>query len=518
MLSRARLGLIGALLLTGVARAEERAYTWTAPPPSVQLHADQTPIPAGQGALFIPTISGAASEPDVLIVNGDQVIVAAVGQRTPLPPGRYVVLVGSADPSIATGVPVAVAAGQTTLVPVQWGALRIEVVDKNLVRHDGPFVLTHAETGQVVEIPARIDKTGVSTWLLKPGLYRVTEPGSERMTAPDFTTVHVPASGLVNLRLFMDRRTGDFRGAGVVPLSQTLPEEDENLNKWVGSLVFSAEGSAAQSQHIVGLPDTTNYTGAVVFDGQLDYLGDFQGLSLTGRLEEGQQILELLDEHPLPRLKSRDRLAGQALYSLNLNDGIGAYGRAAASTQLLDTFIVATEDTELAIRRQDGDVSYQALTAGDTFTIADGLSPTIIKLGAGLNTRIFSWRSLRLSVRGGPAIRYNLFDGAMVSEDNPLTDALEYTRISSFEQRGLEASADLTAQITGWATLSGQLDTFVEWGDYTTPVIELEGGLNIRLSRIFSLNYNATAAKNPFVTSELSLQHGGFLRASWSLL
>src|SRR5690606_17772917 len=133
-----------------------------------------------------------AQEPLALVVDGDDVVAVPIGEKVPLDPGRYVVLVGSGGPDRAVGVPVEVVAGRVTLVPVEWGGLRWEVVNPRLERVDQELELVRVASGERITVPPELvagDELP-STWLLQPGLYRVQRPGSEGELRPDFTTVY----------------------------------------------------------------------------------------------------------------------------------------------------------------------------------------------------------------------------------------------------------------------------------------------------------------------------------------
>ncbi len=497
---------------------DNNIYRWQAPPAAVQLNADNTVIPTGSGALFIPTLTGVEKEPQVLVVDGDAVRTVAVGRRVIVPPGRYVVVVGSSPPRLSEGVPVEVAVGKTTVVPVKWGALRVEVVDSQLRKREASFDLIEVSSGRKITTPGVLDpEDDSSTWLLSPGLYRIMEPGADRLTGPDFVTVHVPAGGAVQFRLFVDRTTGDFRGGGVVPANQTLPDKVEPSG-WSSSLVFGADAAGTQTRNLTGVPDHTLATGTAFIDGRLRYSDRIHGLSLRGQVEEGAQYVETVQGRALPFIKSRDHLEGKAMYSLFLNEGLGIYARAGAETAAFKTWNVATDPVQIAIREQGGAVNYRTIGAGETWDVADPWRPTFLKEGAGARFRFVDTRPFRLSVRTGLGLRQNIVEGSLVANDNLNTPAIEFTRLESFNQRGFEASAEAGLRLSNAFSVSGELDAFWGFGDLSRPVIEFDGLANLRLTQVLSLNYLTSITSFPQITDALQVRHGGYLRASWSLL
>lgn len=516
-----RVGSLLALLATPVAWAgpsTNEIYRWQAPPAEVQLSADKTVVPGDMGALFVPTLTGVEREPRVLVVDGDQVRRVKVGARAILPPGRYVVLVGSSNPKLAQGVTVEVVAGKTTLVPARWGALRVEVVDSRLRSHPARFELVHVDTGKRVDV-AGLESDGgeFSTWLLAPGLYRIVEPGSDKLSGPDFATVHVPSGGVAHFRLFVDRVTGDFRGGGVVPADVALPDEVDD-GPWDPTVTVGFDVVASESRGVVGLPDVRLATGSLFVDGRAQYSDRFNSLKLQGQLEEGMQLLDVGGGASIPPIKSRDRLQGSALYTLLLNEGIGLYVGAEAETAILQTQAVATEDTTYAIRELGGAVSYQTLRAGDSLLLAKPWQPTVLSEGAGLRFRFLETRPVQVSVRGGPGLRQYMLDDVLVPDDNARTGAYELSRVSSFNLQGVEAAASITARAGSLLRLTAEGGSFWALGDLDRPILSLDGLATLRLSRVLSFNYLVSVDDVPQIKSQPQLRHGGYLRASWSLL
>ncbi|MDH3405174.1 MAG: hypothetical protein OEP45_16255, partial [Acidobacteriota bacterium] len=105
-------------------------YAWTAPSADEQLAADDTPIPAGQGALFAPALSKGVDEPEVVVFAGDERVASGrTGRRIVVAPGSYTVRVGSGVVNQMMAFPATVEAGATTSIPPGWAGLKVEVVD-----------------------------------------------------------------------------------------------------------------------------------------------------------------------------------------------------------------------------------------------------------------------------------------------------------------------------------------------------------------------------------------------------
>jgi len=499
--------------------AEPSVYTWQAAPVEVQLLEDHTTIPDGMGALFVPALTSSTAEPKVFVVSPDGVKPIRTGMRVVLPPGRYVVVASSSDPKLGAGAPVEVHAGRTAVAPVEWGALKVEVVDRKLHPHEGGYTLVHVDSGEEIALPDYLDtEEGVKTLLLKPGLYRLEQTGSTNYAAPDFATVYVPKGGLVHYRLFMDKGSGQFRGGGVVPADRFLPEAEIAKSDWTGSLSLGVDGSFAQTQQVPGMLDMTQVQGTGFLDGRARYSGDINSLALNFEIQEGQQYIGFSKGRDLPIIKGQDHMAGSARYTLRLNEGLGLYVRGTGETQIFDTNAIAPENMTIALRNLDGSVEYRDLEAGDTYLISDAFSPMILQASGGLETRFASTRWLDLAVYGGPGYRWNRYNGSYVSEDNPDTRALEYTRIGDYSQFGIDIGASAFLRISGFLTNTTSLGTFWDLEDMQHPVLELDNTLNLRITDVLSVNYSASIDRVPRVSDGLQIRQGAFLRAKWSLL
>ena len=199
-------------------------YRWTSPTPADQLAADTTVVPAGMGALFVPAMTNGIDEPEALVYQGQKQVGAGPnGRRIVLAPGSYTLRVGSAPLNQMVTIPVDVTAGNTTLVPVRWGALVVEVVDKDNIPHRGSYELIQVSDRQPYTVGFGADTLvgeRIRTLLVGPGLYRIVRPGSNYRARTDFSTVLVPEGSVVYFKLVLDPDDGSLLGAGVVP-----PEE-----------------------------------------------------------------------------------------------------------------------------------------------------------------------------------------------------------------------------------------------------------------------------------------------------
>ena len=102
------------------------------------------------------------------------------GSRARVEPGSYEVVLGSGY-SRDIVIPVEVTEGETTVVPVTWGALRVEVVDSRNIPHRAGYELIRVEDRDLFGIGYGADTLigeRIQTWIVPPDLYRIVQPGA----------------------------------------------------------------------------------------------------------------------------------------------------------------------------------------------------------------------------------------------------------------------------------------------------------------------------------------------------
>ncbi len=495
-------------------------FAWTEPPAETQLARDRVEIPLGKGAVFVPSLTGPLNEPPVILVDGAEVLDIPTGERVLVDPGMYTVIVSSGSPGQGQGVAIEVKEGATTVVPVTWGALRIEVVDDKRVPHRGGYELIRADTREPYGTGFGADTLqgeSLMTWLLPPGVYRIVRPGSNYRALRDFATVYVPPSGFVRYRLVLDPDTGEFQGSGVL-LPGEFGSPQSRKQRWFTSLVVGGVGSLAQQRNVVGVNNQLTVAGSLFVDGQVAYNVEKHSSSLLAQLEEGASQIRPQEGDPLPLVKTRDRLRLDGLYTYYAKPWLGPYVRATGESQAFRTNVLVTEDTTLLRRFSDGREALEQVATNDTFFVADPWQPTLVREGGGLNARFVNNRWVTLNLRAGLGLRQNRYGGAWVIEDTPRTEEIEYRQVESFDQQGVESTIIATARLPGWAVYATDLELFGDFGDFARPSVEWRNTFTLRLTRNLSVNYYLNLEQLPQVVDTLQLEQSVLLRASWALL
>ncbi|HHO50181.1 MAG TPA: hypothetical protein ENK18_04730 [Deltaproteobacteria bacterium] len=524
VIARSVVGLLCCIgALRGPAAWADDPFRWTQPPPEVQLEEDRTPIAVGKGAVFVPSLTGPLNEPPALLVDesSEELLDIPTGERVLVDPGNYVVIVSSGSPGQGVSQAIVVEEGETSMVDVTWGALRIEVVDDRRVPHRGGYELIRADNRQPYGTGFGADTLQgerLRTWFLPPGVYRIVRPGSNYRALRDFATVYVPPGGFVRYRLVLDRDTGEFQGSGVLLPDEFGSPKDRN-NRWFSSLVVGAVGSLVQQRNVIGVNNQLTASGSLFIDGQFAYNAGSHSASVLTQIEEGASQIRPQEGDPLPLVKARDRLRLDALYTYFLTPRLGPYVRAAAESQAFRTDVLVTEDTVVQRTYADGSVQQETVLGNETFFVADPWEPTTVREGGGLNMRLLNGRALQLSWRAGLGLRQNAFGGAWLLEDLESTpDIVEYRQVESLNQEGIESTLLATARLGGLGTYATDLELFADFQDPSRPSVEWRNTLTLRLTRNLALNYFLNLESLPQFVEATQLEQSVLLRASWALL
>ncbi|MFH1468176.1 MAG: hypothetical protein ABIO70_27565 [Pseudomonadota bacterium] len=527
--------LVLLLVLSGPARADD-PYTWLTPPPEQQLAEDSTVIPVGQGAVFVPTITGAEYEPSASLISDSEVVGIPLGQRVLVAPGQYVVVVTAGTPSQGVSQALDVVEGETTLVPVTWGALRIEVTDDHRIPHRGSYEIIDADTREPVSTGFGADTLQgeiLQTWLLKPGLYRIVRPGRDFRALKDYATVVVPEAGFVRYRLVLDPDNGDFLGAGVLLPDEFATALREN-QRWFHSVVVGFEGSLVNSENVVGAVNQTQYSASAFADAQVSFTHGPQQFSTLLQIEEGASQIRPQGSEPLPILKATDRLRGDVLHTYRLKGRTGPYGRVSAESQAFPTDVLATEDTTISVTHTDGSERTLEVGANETFRTATAWHPTLFREGIGMNTSFLEKsRTTNFNLRAGFGMRQSLYGDALVVDDVASTDPVEYREVESFQQAGIEVTAVASLRLPGWVVYATDVELFADFTSFSPKTkwprtdrlglpyppwsVSWRNTLSLRITRNLSLNYYLNVVIEPQVIDKPQVEQSLLLRTSWAL-
>jgi hypothetical protein len=490
-------------------------YRWNAPTPDQQLSADTTPVPSGMGAVLVPAMTNGEDEPQTLVYQGAQQVAAGQnGARIVLAPGSYVLRIGSSPLDQMLSIPVTVTAGSTTLVPVTWGALVVEVVDRNNVPWRGTYELINVSDRQPYTVGFGADTLlgeRIRTLLLPPNLYRVVRQGQNYRARTDFSTVLVPAGSPVYFKLVLDPDDGRLLGAGVVP-----PQELGIVpigSAWTNTYTVGVGVPIISTKDVVGTTNQTSIGANVTFDAYWIYDLDQNYWTTIFEVEEGVIRIDPQDQEALPVQKLVDRVRLDSVYTRWIRPRIGPYVRFGLLTNFFESNVLVTEPTIVTKHFLDGSTTLEALGANEDFNVGGSFAPALFREGAGVNVRVLRGRVSFLDWRGGLGFRQNRFNGAF-TQDSSSPGLQTYSEVESFNQSGLETTVVGTVRVNR-LLLYTNFDLFADFEEFGEPTIDWRNTVSWRLTGDLSLDYRLDILDQPQVSDQTQVTNNILFRYSW---
>ncbi len=484
-----------------------------------QLEMDVTPIPAGMGALFVPSLTQPGLEPPVQIYfKGERVAVGQTGARIVLPPGEYTVVVGHGDAEARPHITARVIDGVTTPVEQTFGGLRVTAVDQD----GNPIAVRYAlksARGEVAWGSASTAAEGsygaTRTWLLpaEPVVIELVGAGS------DGTAIAVPlgAGELVRYRLVLDRGR---LVRGEIAEQEIVAEERWWRLRWV------VGGD-------VGFNRTAGRLGS--FNGDSLRLGLFTRASVGVDVDNHLALLNLgvdeswisyesLDGQELKPTKIVDDVNAELYYTYRLGGVVGPYARAQARTTLFKTEIRPEGGATLQIREKDGSTSAQRATEGEAFELMGALYPLDLREAAGVELAFVDNETVTFSVRAGAAARQATYDGGLYLADRE-GDTLRLIRLADDRSFGAEAGVKLglrlgqTVSIESSGDLylpSDKFDMLSDPGDLR-PIFRLDSTATLAVNSFLAVVYDLNILREAYEIEEAQLSHVLSLRLQHTL-
>jgi hypothetical protein len=491
----------------------DQPFGWPAGTVQQQLDRDTTLVPYGKGSLFVPAITNGFDEPPVSVWLGDRrVAEGKTGTRVVLHPGTYEVKLGS-GPSEGErmSAQVAVREAQTAIVPPSWAAMQVHVIDEQYGSVRASYEIIRMDDRAYVGLGFGTDEQAgepVSTWILRPGLYKIIRVGETYRARRDFFTVRVEGGKLTHFNLVVSRDTGDFVGGGEVPETELFRPRGD----FYGSLVVGGDVSFGQRSNVLGLPDGVSYSLRAFADGRLKFTLFGSPLVFLLQLEQGQTKAP-----NLPFQKTNDRLKLDGLYVLQLEPWIGPYARVGAETNLVPGDLAFADPTDVALFDVDGARRDRAQVTELRLSPSFGLSQ--LKEGVGIHIRVFKSIFGEATARTGFGARHRLARDLFEPRDDLGTPTVqEFYQVGSTNQIGVEATVLGAARITRWVLLNLELDTLVPFEGVAKTILELEASVALKLTNFISINYVARIRRDPFLLTETTVQQDVRLRFSLELL
>jgi|GEM_PF-425189 len=462
---------------------------WPAGTIGSQLDQDTTLVPFGKGALFVPALTNPLDEPPVTVLqDGQRLAEGTTGHRIILSPGTYEVRVGSGAVQQRLRYQATIKEAHTTLIPVSWAGLSVHVVDEGYASLRTSYELIRVEDREYMGIGFGTDEQAgepISTWVLRPGLYKIVRLGENYRARRDFATVRLVGGSHAHFLLVLNAETGEFAGGGEVPADELFQAGEG----FFGSLVLGGDVAfnSRQGTATAGLADGLYFSFRAFLDSRLTLPIFDNPLLLRLQVEEGQS------KGPgVPWQKSNDRIAFDALYIYRLKPQLGPYGRFSLNTSLLPGKLQVEEGDSIVVERQE-------LVDLSEFQFSPFLGVTTIREGAGMNWRVFKSLFAETNVRAGVGARHGIVrEGTFV--EVPAMDDRDlptFARLDSSNQVGVELTVLAVARLTRWVLLNLEVDSLFPFDSFDNTILEVEGSVALKLTSYMSVNYVLRFLRDP---------------------
>jgi hypothetical protein len=519
---------------------EDAMKTWHAPPLSVQQAADETILPFGKGAVFIPRLTEVNSEPDVEIYDMSNNLAASgeTGRSFVLSPGEYRVMLGSGTLRQRIAKPVRIEEGRSLPLIPNWSGLVIDIVDEQGIAIRGEYELVRIDEfdpyGRGYGASIELGET-VRAWILKPGTYKILGVGEGYTTLTNFVTVRLLPGELTDFLLIQDPDNNfRIRGGGTVHLTPTT----RLTSSWrFGANVGANVQLNVESDHQTDIGSNT-FTMGFLLDSWLLYRK--RPIEWSTRLRLDQSI-NITDNSLNNMINSPDRVLMSSIFIWRVLSWFGPYARAEFNTRLFDNRLKLGSH-EYHFSFVDSHYYFNigaGIDTSEVLTIEPGLSPLVFELGAGVNADLTTRRYFEARARVGfgsaysrYADRYRVIDERRVRYND--IDSLEHKllvangivlypeqHIDIFEV-GPQIALGAMVRIGAFASGEGEVKLFVPVVPelrITKPDVEFNATFSWRLSRILNLDYTYRQSLKQPAELDVPLHtssHGIWLRLHYS--
>lgn len=534
---------------------------WPAGTIQAQLNLDPTTVPFGVGAVFVPAMTNPLDEPPVSIWQGEQLISeGTTGRRLAVLPGRYRVEMGTGAVEQRFSVEVDVRELQISVIPVTWAGLAVHMVDERLNSVRGSYEIIRVDTREYVDVGFGTDEQAgepVSTWILRPGLYKIVKVGETYRARRDFATVRLLAGYLTDFMLVVDPETDDFQGAGEVPREDLFLAGQGDL--W-WSFILGGDVNMSSRDNVLGVENGETFSFGAFLDTKVTARIFDSPLILRLQIEEGWQFIgEIFPRNAagpedsaqqqtsqIPLQKTQDRADLDGLYVYQLFAWLGPYVRFNIETNLFEGLEHFGKNVRADVYDADGEFN-RSRSVRTSVRLLPSFGLTSINEGIGMHVRPLKtlWAETNLGV--GFGARHQItnrlieatnddvfvcdeweagelagkrFPGHFVdsqlpgvcrrSSDNEWeTDYVAfYQQVPPTHQIGVEATLTGILRITRWVLVSIELYGLIPFFDSRVPfhgavdffenvVFDVDATLALKLTRFVSINYTFRYLRDP---------------------
>jgi hypothetical protein len=495
---------------------DKAAKTWDSPLLAEQMASDRAHIPLGKGGIFIPRFSDLYRTPDIDILNpkGEVVQTGPIGKTFSVEPGTYFVVLGSGSHRQRLVRQVVVEEGKATPVIPDWCGLTIETLDSNSVPFRGEYEIVRIDEFEPYGRGFGADPAigeALTTWLLKPGTYKIFGRGQSFNTMKNFVTIRLLPGEYTKFLLIQRPDDYTILGGGTLDMSPgTKLKSHWRYGANVGgTFFFSGQVDNNKTKY-----NTMNLNLDLRSNFWLTYNNAPYEWISDLLLDEGINVSDLdffskLNFKEL--INATDELRMTSLFIWRFLPWFGPYGRAEFSTNLFPRRLKREESKYKEFYLMDGD-SVNATDIWDsssTFKLNNSFSPLMLEIGGGTNFDVVRMRTFEVKVRLGVASTMGNFpekyENVSLSEIKyPNSDSLLVNHLSSSiilknkekttnVEFGPQTALSTSLHIGRFAVASAELKMFIPVVPdmrLKRPDFDLNTTLSWRLSRYITLDYD----------------------------
>jgi len=485
------------------------AKTWDAPSLERQMAEDETTIPLGMGAVYVPRFAQENLEPDVEVLDstGSEAGAGKPGRRYAVEPGAYFVMIGSGSHKQRLVRTAVVAEGRTVPIIPDWGGLSIDVINETGISFRGEYELVRMDNYEPYGRGYGADPSlgeQPKVWILKPGLYKILGTGESYNTLKNFVTVQILQGQLIRFVLVENETDLRIQSGGVVnyDIARTFARNWKFGLDLGGTGLFTGvndRNPAPTEPHV-----TTNFSVAMLLNGWVRYDREPVNWETKLRLDEG---LNLPDFSFAQMENNLDEARLTSLYIWRFFSWFGPYGRLDVQSDVFPRFA--------RVDKNQGQKYLFSIDKNGAFIRLDSLpqqteksfSPMRFESGLGANLDILSMRFLEIKLRSGFGYTLNNTRDGMGEVDSTAIDSTIAARDTALirqskilqqvdgvfsQEAGPEAGLWGMVRLGRWASLETELKIFGPVAPeqrIMKPDIDWRSTISWRATRVVSIDY-----------------------------
>ena len=239
----------------------EMQKTWISQDPSKQLKEEGYDDQLGYGRFFVPSFTFSEWEPKIKVYNRktDEIISdLRTGVSNYIKPGSYRILFGSATETYDRVTRYFDIKEQSTkIIEPTWGCLLVNIIDEYRQDIRYGYEIYHYDKDISIGVKYSRDENDYdeskSTWILKPGKYKLVKLGEPFNTFKNFTTFQILPSELKQYTIVVNSTTNDFIGAGELTQGIYSKKSFTDWNEHLflkGNLTFDSYNTSDNEENV----------------------------------------------------------------------------------------------------------------------------------------------------------------------------------------------------------------------------------------------------------------------------